>query len=67
MYVKGMAFAARRDLLIRELGEEKWNAFFEAYTKENPAFSRLILTPNRLLREARSAGKEEYPAPDGSC
>ena len=44
MLVKGIAFQARKDLLIRELGEAKWNIFLAEYTKENPGFSKLILS-----------------------
>ncbi len=42
MFIKGTAFRALRDLMIQELGEEKWNTFFEEYSKENSDFSSPI-------------------------
>jgi hypothetical protein len=48
MFVKGTAYIARKNLLMRELGEDQWNTFLQAYLKENPSFPRSILTVTNI-------------------
>ncbi len=37
MHVKGTAFLGRVDMLVRELGEDRWTAFFDDYLQKNPS------------------------------
>jgi hypothetical protein len=48
MYVKGTAFLAREHYLVQELGETKWVAFLEEYSKERPAFPSHILATTEI-------------------
>ena len=48
MFVKGTAYLARREMLIRELGEERWTAFFEEYLRENPGLDGHVLATAQI-------------------
>ncbi len=46
--VKGTAVLARRTMLVRELGEERFKRFFDAVAERQPLFSRPILATTTL-------------------
>lgn len=48
MEVKGTAFLARKAMLIREFGEEKFNAFLAEVGRREPVFTRPILATTVL-------------------
>ncbi len=48
MKVKGMAFLARRDEVVKRYGEERWKTFIREYAQEDPYFEKKIL-PSSLI------------------
>lgn len=48
MEVKGTAFLARRSMLVREIGEERFRAFFARVAEREPLFGRPILATTTL-------------------
>lgn len=48
MNTKGSAFLARRDLVIKDVGEARWEAFLRDFATREPVFGQPILVSTKL-------------------
>ena len=51
MNVKAMAFLARKDQIISDFGEDRWNTFLETIIKSHPKFKDYILPTSKIPLE----------------
>ena len=51
MNVRGVAFLARRALLVREHGEAAWRSFLETYCKTDPSFREQVQAVTNIPAE----------------
>lgn len=48
MHTKGSAFLARRDLVVRDIGEARWEAFLREFAETEPVFAQPMLVSTKI-------------------
>ena len=60
MKIKGTAFITRKNFIISNFGENKWNKFIDKIREEEPYFNDTILTINLMPSEKFLFFQEEF-------
>ena len=64
MKVKGLVYVTRKQVVINEFGEERWNKFIKKFSENEPYFNRIILAtswiPADVFLRFNDAVTEEF-------